>query len=423
MKTIVWFRNDLRLTDNPALSAAASRGKIIPLYIWAPQEEGNWPPGLMSRAWLKQSLQALNYSLKGNLIVRKGESLKILSELIQSSGAEALFFNRRYEPFAIERDLRVEKKLGQEGVEVCTFNGALLVEPWEIATQMGRPFQKFTPFWNAAVKHAYDEPIGKPTLKFAEISSSIGQLPLPDHDCPLWEIGEAGAMKRLKSFVKKGLGRYAELRDFPGLDCVSHLSPHLHFGEISPRQVVELTHSSEAFIRQLFWREFAYHLLYHFPQTADTSFQPLFRNFPWSEDYKKLEAWKRGKTGYPIIDAGMRQLLKTGWMHNRVRMLTASFLTKDLLIPWQLGARWFWERLVDADLANNTLGWQWTAGSGVDVAPFFRIFNPTEQGLKYDPEGSYVRNFVERCSAPIIDHAKARERALAIYQKLKRKKR
>lgn len=458
-RTLVWFRYDLRLEDNPALAEASTRGEVIPVFIWSPFEEREWMPGHNSRIWLRHSLEALQASFqaqKSRLILRTGSSLKELLALVKETQADALFWNRRYEPASIERDQKVREAF-QNVCEVKTFNASLLVEPGEVMTRDGKPFQVFTPFWKTALKLAPFDPLAKkPSLQSPSKwphSLDLDQLALPYEKLPSWEVGEAAAHRLLKTFVQKKLSDYATRRDYPFLDGVSNLSPHLHFGEISPRQVwkgVSEQEGGASFVRQLFWREFAYHLLVYFPQTPLEALRPAFNQFPWIDSPTSLQAWQKGLTGYPFVDAGMRQLIQTGTMHNRVRLVVASFLTKDLLIPWQEGARWFWEWLVDADLANNTLGWQWTAGCGADAAPYFRIFNPVSQGMKFDPEGLYIKRYVPELSRlssewihapwmasdavlkeagvelgktypnPIIDHVFARERALKAFEKIKK---
>jgi len=424
--TIVWFRLDLRLADNPALQAAVERGRpVIPVYIWVPEEEGKWPPGAASRWWLHHSLAALDASLRqrgSRLIIRRGPSLETLRALMQETGADTVFWNRRYEPAIIARDKTIKAGLPAE-----SFNSALLFEPWEL-----KPYRVFTPFWKACLaKGLISHPVGRavpsaPSRWPASVPLNELQL-LPKLDWARgfdWEPGEAGARKLLQRFNPS---RYTAERDRPDLRGTSRLSPHLHFGEIGPRQiwaalVKNADQSGWGYLRQLGWREFAHHLLYHFPHTADEPLRPEFAKFPWQPDRKQLRAWQRGQTGYPLVDAGMRELWSTGWMHNRVRMVVASFLVKDLLISWQDGAHWFWDTLVDADLANNTLGWQWVAGSGADAAPFFRIFNPTSQAEKFDPRGEYARHWVPEPVAPIVDHAVARKRALAALEKIKKGK-
>jgi deoxyribodipyrimidine photo-lyase len=433
---LVWFRLDLRLADNPALAAAAAAQKqILPVFIWAPEEEGDWPPGASSRWWLHQSLKALDTDFRQHgmsLIIRRGPSLDALRSIIRETGTTEIFWNRRHEPALIDRDKRVREALASEGIKVETFNASVLFDPEEIKNSSGKPFQVFTPFWRACISAAPDfMPLLRPALQ--KTTTSIPTLALdalalePAVDWPkgfpsAWQPGEAGAHTMLRKFLDDAIEKYPEQRDYPAISGTSRLSPHLHFGEISPRQVWAAcsrhrSAASKAFLRQLGWREFAHHLLYHFPHTAQKPLRPQFERFRWRDDPQKLRAWQRGRTGYPIVDAGMRELWTTGWMHNRVRMLTGSFLVKDLLVSWTEGARWFWDTLVDADLANNTLGWQWVAGCGADAAPYFRIFNPETQAKKFDPEKLYVGRWVpERDTSdyprPIVNHARARERAL-----------
>lgn len=475
--SIVWFRQDLRLSDNPALLAAVRRGgPVIPVFIWAPEEEGAWPPGAASRWWLHQSLNQLGASLRqfgSRLIIRHGPTIDAIRDLLKTTGANTVFWNRRYEPAAIKRDSRVKASLQKDGWTAESFNGSLLFEPWTIRTQLDQPYQVFTPFWKACMTQQPPEaPENGPTrvevprrwpttLKQAE----LGLEPKIDWARGLrasWCPGEGGANKLLARFLDEGLGGYADGRNRPDQPSTSRLSAHLHFGEISVRQVWHAIHErlhgrrkSQAangvrvFASELGWREFAHHLLYHFPQTPEQPLREQFARFPWQPDGDHLRAWQRGRTGYPIVDAGMRELWHTGWMHNRVRMIVASFLVKDLLIPWQEGARWFWDTLVDADLANNTLGWQWSAGCGADAAPYFRIFNPVSQGEKFDPDGIYVRRWIPELERlpnrwihqpwkapgrdltdagigtgsthgrPIVDHHEARSRALNALQKSK----
>ena len=433
--TLVWFRLDLRLADNPAVKAAVARGgSVIPVFIWAPDEDGAWPPGAASRWWLHQSLRALDASLRqrgSRLVIRRGPSLDALRAIIAETGADAVFWNRRYEPALTARDTKVKQALIADGLRVESFNSALLFEPWEIKNKSGEPYRVFTPFYRACLEREKSvgahsvRPSARIKIEWGARSTplqslSVSKLALePTIDWAggfqtAWEPGEAGARRLLASFVKSAAG-YDAQRDRPDLAGTSRLSPHLHFGEISPRQVWEAV-TAEPFRRQLVWREFAHHLLYHFPHTTDAPLQTKFARFPWRRDPAALRAWQRGETGFPLVDAGMRELWTTGWMHNRVRMVVGSFLVKDLLLPWQEGARWFWDTLVDADLANNTLGWQWVAGCGADAAPFFRIFNPSAQAEKFDPDNCYVRQWVKKPVAPIVDHAAARQRALKAYR-------
>jgi deoxyribodipyrimidine photo-lyase len=465
---IVWFRQDLRLADNPALLAAMrAGGPVIPVFIWAPEEEGNWPPGAASRWWLHQSLTALASSLGrlgSRLVVRRGPTLATLRDLAKLVDASAVFWNRRYEPAVIQRDRQVEEGLRKDGLTANSFNGSLLFEPWTVQTQQGKPYQVFTPYWRACLAQP-DPPAPEPVPASLQkprrwpTSLDLAELclePAIDWAGGLqanWTPGEAGASDRLAQFLDGPVYQYAVERNRPDRIGTARLSPHLHFGEISVREVWSQLNAQHArrgrasdalrvFKSELGWREFAHHLLYHFPHTAEQPLHTDFARFPWRSDAASLRAWHRGRTGYPIVDAGMRELWHTGWMHNRVRMITASFLVKDLLISWQQGAAWFWDTLVDADLANNTLGWQWTAGCGADAAPYFRVFNPVRQGEQFDPGGAYVRHWISELKdvpgrwihhpwdvighttgtdtltypCPIVNHAEARTRALEEFR-------
>jgi deoxyribodipyrimidine photo-lyase len=441
--TIVWFRHDLRLDDNPALAAAAARGAVVPVFIWAPDEEQPWAPGAASRWWLHHSLEKLAAALAkagAPLVIRSGGSLEVLRAVAKECGASGVVWNRRYEPAVVTRDTQIKKALAADGLAVESFNGSLLFEPMHVATKEGRPYQVFTPFWRALLaKDEPAEPVAAPRrLRAAEASprteslAALRLLPPIAWDGTMtktWAPGAAGGERRLARFLDAALAGYATDRDRPDREGTSSLSPHLHFGEISPRRVWHAVRAAvggtpaakitrggaEAYLRELGWREFANHLLFHFPHTSDAPLRADYAKFPWANDPVGLRAWQRGRTGYPIVDAGMRQLWATGWMHNRVRMIVASFLVKDLRVSWLEGARWFWDTLVDADLAANTLGWQWAAGCGADAAPYFRIFNPTTQGEKFDPDGSYANRWAglgPDYPEPIVDHAAARKLAL-----------
>jgi deoxyribodipyrimidine photo-lyase len=441
--TIVWFRHDLRLDDNPALAAAAARGAVVPVFIWAPDEEQPWAPGAASRWWLHHSLEKLAAALAkagAPLVIRSGGSLEVLRAVAKECGASGVVWNRRYEPAVVTRDTQIKKALAADGLAVESFNGSLLFEPMHVATKEGRPYQVFTPFWRALLaKDEPAEPVAAPRrLRAAEASprteslAALRLLPPIAWDGTMtktWAPGAAGGEQRLARFLDAALAGYATDRDRPDREGTSSLSPHLHFGEISPRRVWHAVRAAvggtpaakitrggaEAYLRELGWREFANHLLFHFPHTSDAPLRADYAKFPWANDPVGLRAWQRGRTGYPIVDAGMRQLWATGWMHNRVRMIVASFLVKDLRVSWLEGARWFWDTLVDADLAANTLGWQWAAGCGADAAPYFRIFNPTSQGEKFDPDGSYANRWAglgPDYPEPIVDHAAARKLAL-----------
>ncbi|MBB5357152.1 deoxyribodipyrimidine photo-lyase [Rhodanobacter sp. ANJX3] len=463
---LVLFRRDLRLNDNPALAAAcASHEHVLPVYIHAPAEEGAWAIGAASQWWLHHSLASLQkrlHSHHAGLHIAQGDSLACLRALIKQSGAEAVYWNRLYEPAAIERDTRVKAALREQGVAVHSHNASLWLEPWQIATQQGDPYRVFTPYWrNLRTQISPAEPLPEPAIRGWKALSgnldleALRLLPTLSWDAGFaehWQPGEYGAAQMLDLFCDDAVTDYAHARDLPARHGTSRLSPHLHFGEISPRQIhfalanhVKRTDTKkrpeiEPYLRELGWREFAYHLLYHFPKTPTENFNPRFRDFRWNPpDKALLKRWRQGRTGIPLVDAGMRELWHAGWMHNRVRMVVASFLTKNLRQHWHEGERWFWDTLVDADLASNTLGWQWVAGCGADAAPYFRVFNPVTQSKKFDPEGVYLKRWLPELAdfprdllhepwkdpdrlrrsgypSPIVDLAKSRENALAAYQ-------
>jgi len=416
--SLVWLRRDLRLADQPALHAATERGQpVLPVYIHAPEEEGPWAPGAASNWWLHHSLDRLESALENlgsRLILRRGPTLESIRQLARETGADAVFWNRLYEPAAIRRDREIKRALREDGLVVSSFNAALLNEPWSVGSASGDPYKVFSPFWKASKAIGIDAPIlPMPTELRNPVSwprgeslASLGLLPEIPWDAGLattWKPGEAAALQRVEAFLDGAVQRYGDMRDFPAQPGTSRLSPHLHFGEISPRQIVQALRDAghdpesggaEHFVREVGWREFAHHLLYHFPHTAEQPLNAKFSEFPWRESAEDLLRWQQGRTGIPIVDAAMRELWQTGWMHNRSRMIVASLLTKNLRMHWLHGARWFWDTLVDADLAANTLGWQWAAGCGADAAPYFRIFNPVLQGQRFDPEGRYVRRFV-----------------------------
>jgi deoxyribodipyrimidine photo-lyase len=422
MTTLVWFRQDLRIADNPALDAALKRGApVIPVYVHAPGEEGAWAPGAASRWWLHQSLARLEDDLTrvdSRLILRAADdSLAAVSSLVRECGATHVVWNRRYEPAIVTRDQKIKTALHAAGVETRSYNSALLHEPWTVKNKLGAPFQVFTPYWRHCLGlddpddplHAPSQLPGPASWPQSASLGSLGLLPATDWTaglCAAWAPGSAAAHALLERFLSESFDEYGALRDQPCIRGTSRLSPHLHFGEIGPREIWHATrrfalqrgrHSTwraSQFLAEIGWREFAYHLLYHFPHTPERPLRANYARFPWRRDAAAVSAWARGSTGYPIVDAGLRELWHTGWMHNRVRMIAGSFLIKDLLISWTEGARWFWDTLVDADLASNTLGWQWVAGSGADASPFFRIFNPVTQGAKFDPQGAYVRRWV-----------------------------
>ncbi|MDD3180411.1 MAG: deoxyribodipyrimidine photo-lyase [Opitutaceae bacterium] len=472
--TLVWFRQDLRLRDNPALAAAHQRGApIIPVYILDEMGEGRWPPGSASRWWLHHSLVALDTALRGResrLVLARGDSGSALQALAAQTNADAVYWNRRYEPADIARDKVIKANLRAKGLEARSFNAALLHEPHTVANKSGQPFQVFTPFWRNCQTLPVEDPVMLPAGPLPSpvlwpLSLEVAELGLLSRDAGgagwanAWRPGEADAVKQLKKFMLHAVRPYADVRDFPHIDGTSRLSPYLHFGEIGPRQiwaavraqsrdsgVFPASRGAHVFLTELGWREFAHHLLFHFPHTVEQPLRAGFSRFPWRQDAAWLKAWQEGLTGYPIVDAGMRELRSTGWMHNRVRMITASFLVKHLRIAWQEGAGWFWDALVDADLANNTLGWQWSAGCGADATPYFHIFNPVLQGEKFDADGVYVRCWIPELAAlpneflhqpwmapmelliqagikmgesyprPIVDHYEARSAALAALE-------
>lgn len=474
---IVWFRSDLRLADNRALAAAAATGRaIVSCFVLDEPVPDEQAPGGARRWWLHHSLVALAKQLEargGSLLLRRGSARSVIADLVAETGARDVFASTCPEPAAADLEQTLRTTLEGDGVALHVQPGALLFRPESVQTKGGQPFKVFTPFWKACLQLPDPpEPIEAPR----HLEPFSGELEterledwslLPERPnwarefVDFWQPGEGGAHARLETFIENGLETYPDRRDRPDLDGTSGLSPHLHFGELSPGQVWHAVRSvmavrpasrvgGEAFLRQLGWREFSYYLLRYWPNLPKEPFRPEFGEFPWQLDADLLRRWQRGLTGYPLVDAGMRQLWQTGWMHNRVRMVAASFLVKHLLIPWQHGAAWFWDTLVDADLANNSASWQWVAGCGADAAPYFRIFNPIIQGKKFDPEGNYVRRWVpelaelpvkhihEPWSAPaetlsragvqldqdypkpIVDHAAARARALAAYDRIKK---
>lgn len=472
-KIIVWFRQDLRLIDNPALFHAAQEGQIIPLYIYDQEDKNIRALGGASKWWLHNSLTHLDQSLKeikSTLILKQGSAFNILEKLVAEENIEGLYWNRCYEPYAIKRDQQIKEAFTQKNIDVQNFNGNLLFEPWEIKNKQGGFYKVFSAFWRQCLENELpfrEFPI--PALK--NQASSIDSDKLEDWDLlpkkpnwakdfkNHWQIGEKAALKKLENFLEHKIQFYAQYRDIPEKKSTTTLSPHLHFGEISPRTIIYhlnnlektnpiLQQNINKLKSEIGWREFSYSLLYYYPTLMESPLNKKFDKFDWQNDAGLLEKWQKGLTGYPLIDAGMRELWKTGYMHNRVRMVVASFLTKHLLIHWAEGEKWFWDTLVDADLANNSASWQWVAGSGADAAPYFRIFNPITQSEKFDPNGIYIRQWVPELSdlpnkyihtpwktpepilkkahiklgvtypTPIIDHHFARERALETYKKL-----
>ena len=455
---VLWFRNDLRLADQPAVAAATASGRpVLPVYVLDDAAAGNWAQGGASRWWLHHSLAALAASLSARgatLVLRRGRAEAELADLVRATGATEVITGRPPEPWARQQDQDVARALKKLGASLSRHRTTLLFDADEIRTGTGGFYGVYTPFSRACFARGAP-PMPTPAPKrlngFApppgERLESWRLLPTkPDWSGGLtetWTPGEAGAAKRLAAFAAAGhVQRYDAKRNIPGEPGTSMLSPHLHFGEISPAQVwhaaVHAAQASgdglETFLKEILWREFAAYLLWHHPSLPEAPMKPEFAAMPWRDDHAGLRAWQHGRTGVPIVDAGMRQLWHTGWMHNRVRMIVASFLVKHLLVPWQRGQDWFWDTLVDADLASNSASWQWVAGSGADAAPFFRIFNPVLQGLKFDPDGTYVRRWVPELRdvpdahvhapwdaggpAPIVDLAAGRERALAAYKQI-----
>ncbi|MET0934273.1 MAG: deoxyribodipyrimidine photo-lyase [Mycetocola sp.] len=455
--SVVWFRDDLRLDDNPALLAAIRRGgPVVAVYILDEESDGIRPFGGAAKWWLHSSLVSLAHSLSGvgvQLILRRGAAENVLPDLVSETGAEAVFWNRRYGASERAVDARLKAGLRDDGVEVASFAASLMYEPWTIATGQGTPYSVFTPFWRAcqaappprAPLDAPDTVDGWSGHAATDDLDDWALLPTrPDWAGGLrdaWEPGEASARLLLEEFLAEKLDSYADDRNIPAQSATSGLSPHLRWGEISPYRVLHETEEARRgagsraadgatrFVTELGWREFASHVLFAAPDLATVNWRREFDAFPWPPvNEEALEAWQRGTTGIPIVDAGMRELWRTGAMHNRVRMVVASFLTKNLLIDWRLGEQWFWDTLVDADAASNAFNWQWVAGSGADAAPYFRIFNPELQAKKFDPHGEYIRQNVPEWGTdaypdPIVDLAETRRAALAAYDVVTRAKR
>jgi deoxyribodipyrimidine photo-lyase len=473
--TIHWFRQDLRLSDNPALCAAAAAGAVVPIYILDDETAGQDRMGSASRWWLHHSLAALNLALDGKLLFFRGDAATILANLVTQIEAGGVYWNRCYEPWRITRDTALKKRLGDLGVTVESHNGSLLWEPWDIAKQDGTPYRVFTPFYRRGCLSATPprQPLGPPAsldlwqadgkaLTGPSDLDGLGLLPRhqwQDNIARHWTPGETSAQARLDDFVRNGLAGYKEGRNFPAKQNVSRLSPHLHFGEISTNQAWyavrdvadsgRLESDADNFLSELGWREFSHSLLYQFPELPRANLQAKFDGFPWADNPDHLAKWQRGQTGYPIVDAAMRELWQTGYMHNRLRMVVGSFLVKNLRLHWHHGEAWFWDCLVDADLANNSASWQWIAGCGADAAPYFRVFNPVTQGQKFDPDGTFTRRFVpelaklpvkylfnpweapahiladagvvlgENYPRPIVDVKQSREAALAAFASLR----
>ena len=447
---LVWFRQDLRLADHPALVAACHGARhVIPVYLWNPRDDGEWAPGAAARWWIHESLQQLQgaLALKGSkLILRSGPAADVLPALAAETGASLVCWNKRHEPAAARCEAGVQQALQTLGITTLAFKSALLADPGEVRNRTDGVYQVFTPFWRAFLEQiTVDAPqpspqvISPPAQWPASLPlDALGLLPkIPWHEqlAAHWQPGEAGARAALRQFVEQRLADYAQTRDRPDLAGSSRLSPYLHHGELSPRQVfTAIAKASERagahdwrsgkFIAELVWREFAAQQLALHPSLPDRPRSAQFESLAWRDDPAQFRQWTRGTTGFPIVDAGMRELWQTGWMHNRVRMITASFLVKNLLHRWQQGERWFWDTLVDADLASNALNWQWVAGTSPDAAPWFRIFNPESQAEKFDPEGHYRRRYVPEAgtpgySRPIVDLKQTRQQALDAFAALR----
>lgn len=409
--SIHWFRQDLRISDNPSLIKALNHGRVLPIYIFDDVNAGRYLTGSASCWWLYQSLISLNHSLNHNLSVYRGDPLDILKDLIKRFDVDAIYWNRCYEPWQINRDTKIKEDLKNHEIKVESSNSLLLWEPWQIKNAEGLPYKVFTPFYRKGCLQAESprQPLPAPNNlqlindQYTDGIKSLGllsQIPWAEKFQSHWNVSEKAALKCLDNFISNSLHQYKNGRDIPSVNHTSQLSPYLHFGEISPHQVwdalqsIEHNTNTDTFCSQLGWREFSYHLLYHHPKIPEKNLRPKFDTFPWVDDTSWLKAWQAGQTGVPMVDAGMRQLWQTGYMHNRVRMIVASFLVKNLRIHWHHGERWFWDTLLDADLANNAASWQWVAGCGTDAAPYFRIFNPVTQGKKFDPNGDYIRQFI-----------------------------
>jgi deoxyribodipyrimidine photo-lyase len=466
--SIFWFRQDLRIADNPGLLHAANAGEVLAIYIFDTTD--NTTLGAASRWWLQHSLTNLNQQLNNKLNFYVGKPQEIITQLIARHNINAVFWNRCYEPSRVQDDTTLKQALKDLQIECKSFNGSLLWEPWTVVKSDGSPYKVFTPFYKNGCLASIPprSPLPKPShltlIKDLHNSQTLETFNLLSGRQwykklePLWQIGEQAANLKLKNFLSTGINNYKEGRNYPAQDNTSKLSPHIHFGEISPHQIWHASNSAATgassadvsnFLTEIGWREFSYHLLYRFPQLPHKNYQAKFDNFQWQHNPKLLQAWQTGQTGYPIVDAGMRELWQTGYMHNRVRMIVASFLVKNLLIHWHHGSKWFWDCLVDADLANNSSSWQWVAGCGVDAAPYFRIFNPITQGEKFDASGEYTRKYIPELKAlpnkylfkpweapanmlqdckiilgttyplPIVNLAQSRKQALELYHALK----
>ena len=463
---VVWFRKDLRLKDNPALVQASKNSLVFPIYIHDDDNNRNRELGAASKVWLYNSLKYLNKATGFHFNYFVGNPYDILLSLLRNENIKGVYWNRCYEPYALKRDKSIKAMLKNNNVTVKTFNGSLVKEPWEVLKDDNTPYRVFTPFFRKAyLSTDLDTSTEKTPDDINYISNAsynsldslnlLSNMNWENNLLDDWKIGEEAALFKADDFLTNGISDYKDGRNFPYKSNVSRLSPHLHFGEISPKRLwtktlnLEPNKNTHHFLSEICWREFSYYLLYHFPSLQKENLQTKFNSFPWKNDNYLFEMWKKGKTGYPIIDAGMKELYVTGYMHNRVRMIVASFLVKNLLVHWRRGEEYFWDCLFDADLANNCAGWQWVAGSGADAAPYFRIFNPITQGKRFDENGDYIKKYLpelkdlpkeyifnpwEAPSAildkanvklgvnyplPIIDIKESRERALKAYKEIK----
>ncbi len=411
--TVFWFRQDLRISDNPGLIAAAQNGAVLPIYIFDNNVANQFNIGNASKWWLHHSLNNLNKLLDNNLNIYCGDPKAIILKIIKKHSINSIYWNRCYDPYSIKNDTIIKSSLKKQNIDCKSFNGSLLWEPWDVLKQDGTPYKVYTYFYRKGClklptpRKPFSKPKQLKLLKDDNNTCTIEQLKLLspikwyNNIELMWQVGEHAAQKKLATFLNSYLLTYKENRNYPAKQNVSKLSAYLHFGEISPHQIwhtaknnKELTHDLDHFLSEIAWREFAYYLLYHFPELPRKNFQAKFDKFPWQHNAKFLAAWQKGQTGYPMVDAGMRELWQTGYMHNRVRMIVGSFLVKNLLLHWHHGEDWFWDCLLDADLANNSSSWQWIAGCGADAAPYFRIFNPVTQGEKFDMDGDYTKKFI-----------------------------
>ena len=414
----MWFRQDLRLSDNPALVAASRSEQVLPVYIFDDKNAGDAALGASSKLWLYSSLKALNEKLDNKLRFLRGDPKVLLLNLIIENNIDSIFWNRCYEPWQINRDKIIKTLLIAKGYQVESFNGSLLWEPWQVRKRDNTPYKIFTPFFRKGCLSAAAPrvPLKTPSFLIAKKDNLCGMEKLNklnligknkwgDKVLRNWDIGETAANNKLNNFLDNRLDGYREGRNYPNKNNISRLSMHIHWGEISTNTIWHKSKSYsnlkkineldlDQFLAELGWREFSYSLLYNFPYLPSKNLQDRFDNFKWTKNLKLFNAWKEGKTGYPIVDAGMRELWQTGYMHNRLRMIVGSFLVKNLLIDWRYGEKWFWDTLLDADLASNSAGWQWIAGCGADAAPYFRIFNPVTQGQKFDADGTYTKKYL-----------------------------